>query len=185
VPILFESLRTSDKLDLLKLILFPASLLLSFTEMAPSTLGHAVITIAMLMLNGLTYGLVGLALDKVIPIFVANDFHQVRPIYFSDLPIWKRLLISAALGFFVFTTARAVDEDLTIFAKAPNHAIPTTGQVFPVNVEHGSIRYLTASEKASFDVWIGLAPTWGGAAFLCACFLYITSVKRTDRRHVS
>jgi hypothetical protein len=184
LPILFEPLRTSDKLDLFNLILFPPSLLLSITETASSTVGHAVITVALVVLNGFTYGLVGLALDRVIPVLVANDFHQIPPTRLSDLPIWKAVLIVVALGFFLFVSARAVDEDLTTFAKAPDHPVPAAGQVYPVSVEHGYTRYLTASEKASFDVWDGVAVTWGGAAFLCACFLYITSVKKTDNRHV-
>jgi hypothetical protein len=184
LPILFESLRTSDKLDLFDLILFPPSLLLSITEMASSTVGHAVITTALVVLNGLTYGLVGLALDRVIPVLVANDFRQIPTTHLSDLPVWRAVLIIVALGFFLFVSARAVDEDLTTFAKAPDHPIPAAGQVYPVSVEHGYTRYLTASEKASFEVWDGVAVTWGGAAFLCACFLYVTSLKKTDSRHV-
>jgi len=147
-------------------------------------LGHTVITISLVMLNGFAYGLVGLALDRVIPILLANDFHQIRPTHSLDLPPWKAVLILAALGFFFFVLARAVDEDLTTFAKAPDHAIPATGQMYPVYVEHGNIRYLTASEKATFDVWDGVAVTWAGAAFLCACFLYLTSVKKIDNRYV-
>ena len=184
LPFLFDSLHNSDKLDLLNLILFPPSLLLSFAERAPSMMGHAVVTISLLILNGFAYGFVGLILDRVIPIFLTDSSHLVRPTQFSDLPVWKAILIVVAMGFCLFTFARGVDKDLTTFAKAPDHAVPSAGQVYPVYVEHGNIRYLTASEKASFDVWDGLAPTWGGAAFLCACFLYIISVKRIDSRRV-
>jgi hypothetical protein len=184
LPFLFHSLRTSNILDLFNLILFPPSLILSFAEKASSTIGYALITATLLILNGFAYGLVGLVLERIIPILVGNQFHQIRPTHLSDLPGWKAILIVASFSIFLFMFARAVDEDLTTFAKAPDHAVTTTGQVYPVYVEHGAIRYLTAPEKATFDVWHGLAPTWGGAAFLCACFLYITSVKKIDNRYV-
>jgi hypothetical protein len=182
LPLLFSSLQTSNIFWLLNLILFPPSLFFSFTEKSPSTLANAVMTLSLLMLNGVVCGLVGVVLDWVVPMFLAVNRRQLQAPRLSDLPAWRKALIYAAFGCFVFMAARAVDTDLTTYAKAPDHPVPATGQVLLVTVEHGAIRYLTASEKASFDVWYGLAPTWGGAAFLCAVFLYVTSAKKADQQ---
>lgn len=96
----------------------------------------------------------------------------------SDLPTWKRLVFFAALGFVVLIGVLAIDKNLTIYGTAPDHPVPDKGQVYPVSVEHGNIRYVTASEKESVELWTQRAGSWAGAAILGAVLLWITSPKK-------
>jgi hypothetical protein len=184
LPFLFSSLRSSALLDLLNLIFFPPSLLLSFTEKAPSTMVQIAIIFSLIVLNGVGYSLVGLMLDRLVPIFAANNSHQVSLVAISDLPLWKRILVVVALCYTVLAATGALNEDLAIWATAPDHPIVSTGQMYRVYVNHGHIRYLTAAAKDKFDLWSLAGGPWAGAAFLGGFFLYFTSGKNINSRRV-
>ena len=105
-----------------------------------------------------------------------------HPPAISDLPLWRKIILAVALAFFLLIGAVGIDKHLTIYGSAPNHPVPSTGQVYAVDVMHGYIRYVTASEKDSFDLWAGRAGSWAGAAFVGAFFLWITYRKKTTSR---
>lgn len=98
----------------------------------------------------------------------------------SDLPIWRKVLIACALVFFVFIGFAGVDKDWTIYGAAPDHPVPETGQICKVFVNNGYVRYVTLDEKESPFV-DGRASSWGGAAFMTAFFLWITSRKKKTK----
>jgi hypothetical protein len=106
-----------------------------------------------------------------------EKFNHPPPL--SEIPAWRKFLFFSLLGVCLAITAKGVDEDLTIYSTAPDHPVPGTGQVYRVSVEHGTIRYVNASEKQSWDVWGGVAGSWVGAAFLCAFFVLITSRRKS------
>ncbi len=98
--------------------------------------------------------------------------HPLPPI--SKLPLWRKVLIFCGIGFFVFVGVNLTYLDLTIYGWAPDHAVPATGQVYPVSVNHGYLRYVTLQQFQNFDL-ARIAITWGGAAFVVAFFLMVTS----------
>ena len=80
--------------------------------------------------------------------------------------------------FCLVTASLSVDKDRTIYATAPDHPVPEKGQIYSVDAEHDNIRYVTASEIESFDLWAGRAGSWAGAAFVGAFIPWVTSPKR-------
>jgi hypothetical protein len=92
----------------------------------------------------------------------------------SELPLWRKVLFLCALGFFVFVWAAGIYLHLTICGGAPDHAVPSTGQVYAVHVIHGYLRYVTLQQLQRFNLWAGIAVTWAGAAFVGAFFLWVT-----------
>jgi hypothetical protein len=111
--------------------------------------------------------------------FMALDDRYKHPPPLSDLLTWKRVRFYAALGFSVLIAGVGADKGLTVYGTAPDHPVPDKGQISPVDVDDGHIRYPTASEKESFDVWAGRAGSRAGAAFTRAFFLWTTSHKKT------
>lgn len=99
----------------------------------------------------------------------------------SDFPIWRRVLFFAALGFSVLLAVVGADKHLTIYGTAPDHPVPEKGQIYSVDVMHGYVRYVTASEKESFDLWAGRSGSWAGAAVTGAFCLWITSQRKKSR----
>jgi hypothetical protein len=106
-----------------------------------------------------------------------------NPPAISDLPIWRKTVLVAAVVFSLFIAAVAVDKHLRIYASAPDHPVPATGQVHEVDVMHGYIRYVTLQEKESFLLWAGRVGSWAGAAFVAAFFLWITSPRKSVGKH--
>lgn len=96
-----------------------------------------------------------------------------------DLALWRRIFIFSAIALLVFVFFRGVDQHFTIYGSAPDHPVPSTGQVYEVDVMHGNIRYVTLQTKRSFDLWAGTAVTWAGAAFVIAFFVLITSPQKS------
>jgi hypothetical protein len=105
-----------------------------------------------------------------------------HPPAISDLPVWRKIALAVALAFVVLIGTVSIDKHLTIYGSAPDRPMPSTGQVYAVEVMHGYIRYVTASEKDSFDLWAGRAGSWAGAAFVGAFFLWITYREKTTSR---
>lgn len=105
-----------------------------------------------------------------------------HPPAFSNLPMWRKVVIVCAFAVFFFIFIASVDRQFTIYGSAPDHPMPATGQVYPVDVMHGYIRYVTLQEKESS--LLGAAGSWAGAAFVAAFFIWITGPRRSDRKSV-
>jgi hypothetical protein len=103
-----------------------------------------------------------------------------RPPSLNELPVWRRSLFLFLLGLSLLITVKGVDKGLTVYSSAPDHPIPEKGQIYSVDVEHGNIRYLSASEKESYDLWGGRAGSWAGAGVVGAFLLWITSPKKKN-----
>jgi|SRR6185369_8639270 len=104
-----------------------------------------------------------------------------HPPEFSDLPIWRKILFTCSLAFFVFLFVAGIDKHLTIYGSAPDHPVPATGQTYDVSVMHGYVRYVTLREKESYSLWAGRAGSWAGAAFMLAFFLRIVPIRKSVR----
>jgi hypothetical protein len=101
----------------------------------------------------------------------------------SDMPVWRRIVLYLTLGFFLLVTVLLIGDDSTIYESAPDHPVPTAGQMYAVKVMHGHVRYVTASERDSnLAISDGRIVSWAGAAMLVAFFVLVTSRKKTSNR---
>jgi hypothetical protein len=100
---------------------------------------------------------------------------------FDVLPTWRKSVIICCIGMAVVTGALTFNRDMNIYGGAPDHPVVTTGQIFPVSVNHGSTRYVTQREKDSFDFWAANAGLLVGGPFLPAFFIWITYRPRLKR----
>ena len=100
---------------------------------------------------------------------------------FVVLPTWRKSVIIGCIGMAVITGALTFNRDMNIYGGAPDHPVVTTGQTFPVSVNHGSTRYLTQLEKDSFDFWGANLGLLTGGPFLLAFLIWITYRPRLRR----
>jgi hypothetical protein len=101
-----------------------------------------------------------------------------NPPALSEVPLWRKVLITFLIAACVFLGAAMMDKQLTIYGEAPDHPVAATGQVYGIQAMH-HLRYVTLQEKA--NPLLRRAGSWCGAAFVVALFLWITSPKKTTR----
>ena len=101
-----------------------------------------------------------------------------NPPAISEVPLWRKILITCLIAAFVFLGAATMDKRLTIYGEAPDHPVVSTGQVYEVYAI-GQIRYVTLQEKE--NPLLGRAGSWCGAAFVAAFLLWVSSPKKTAR----
>jgi len=168
------SLRPSYQLDLPNLIFFPASVLLPFAEKSTSA-ARIVTAVFQVMLNGVIYGLIGVLLDKVIPIVTASKGRRIPLAPISDLPIWRRLIIISSLGLYAIALPMSIGTELAIYKEAPDHRDEAKGRTNLVHVNHGFTRYVTIEEKQHFEFWQDLLFRYAGPFFVATFFIWITA----------
>jgi hypothetical protein len=95
---------------------------------------------------------------------------------FSDMALWRRILILSLIAAFFFFGFAATDRNLDYYGHSPDHPIYSTGQVFKVYAL-GYVRYVTLEEKG--NVFFQLSDSWAGLALLIAFFVWVTSPKQT------
>ena len=100
---------------------------------------------------------------------------------FVALPNWRKSVILCCIGIAVVTGALTFNRDMNIYGGAPDHPVVTTGQTFPVSVNHGSTRYVTQREKNSLDFWGANVGLLTGGPFLLAFFIWITYRPQVQR----
>lgn len=76
---------------------------------------------------------------------------------FSDLPVWRKVVICCAAALFVLIGSTRLIKELDIYASAPASPLPETRQTHPVQVMHGYVRFVTQEEEASWRFWTGTA----------------------------
>lgn len=74
----------------------------------------------------------------------------------ADLPTWRKIVaVGAVLSGFamlVLTGSLIVPEEAYIYRSAPPSAVEKRGEVYPVYVEHGYLRYITREEAVKLAV---------------------------------
>jgi hypothetical protein len=75
--------------------------------------------------------------------------------------------------FFYMGSGAAVD-DAHVYSAAPKSPVASTGQIIPVTVMHGSVRYLTPKEYEDFLKHQDLAG-WVGVPFILVVLVLGTS----------
>jgi hypothetical protein len=93
---------------------------------------------------------------------------------FSNLPLWRKIAIGVCLALAVFVGAMTFNKEIDIYGSAPDHSVASTGRTYPLKVNHGSLRYLTADEYGRLDFWESTAESVAGAAMLVAFLLFVT-----------
>lgn len=91
---------------------------------------------------------------------------------FRDLPTWRKIVIVAAWGTCLVVGMMMADKALDIYGGDPDHAVPETGHIYPVHVNHGYLRYSTKEEHDGLVFWEGKM-TWVGAPLLVSFFVWI------------
>jgi cytosine/uracil/thiamine/allantoin permease len=71
----------------------------------------------------------------------------------SDLPTWRKIVALGAAGLFLFLGVMITFKEIKIYETAPSAPVVATQQVYPVQVMHGYVRYVTQGEKVSFVFW--------------------------------
>ncbi len=69
----------------------------------------------------------------------------------EDLPLWRKLLLGCGLALWIYLGCSALNKEADVYVSAPHVPVAATGQVYPVSVNHGALRYVTAKEKKEMD----------------------------------
>ncbi len=110
-----------------------------------------------------------------------------RPVPFTALPRWRKVLIVSCILAFLCAAAMLVNVELNMYPSAPDHPVPETGEVYGVNINHGFIRYVTLRDKTRLECWESNARNICGLGMLAVVFLWLTfkgpvSPKQRGRR---
>lgn len=103
-----------------------------------------------------------------------RNLFEKEQVSFPCLPLWRKILILCCLGFSILTGFMALDAELTLDGSGSRNSSPTTGQVYEVNVMHGSIRYVTQKEQDRLIFWEERMGSLVGLCFLSVVFAWIT-----------
>ncbi len=72
---------------------------------------------------------------------------------FSELPVWRKVLIALAVGLFFFVGYTLFSKEAAIYSSAPDAPVAATRQVSPVQVNHGYLRYVTPETAENLAFW--------------------------------
>src|ERR687887_248878 len=97
---------------------------------------------------------------------------------FSDLPTWRKVVLSCAVALFLLIGLIAVVLDFQVYRSAPRTPVATTQQIFPVELVGGSIRYVSASQEETIEFWQRKIVLLVGIPF-AAAFLVIATFRQT------
>jgi hypothetical protein len=103
---------------------------------------------------------------------------QTGRIYFSELAIWRKILLICSLGVSCYIGSMATFEEVIVYSSAPKAPINKTNQIYPVHVMHGSVRYVGVEQRDRFFFWKNRAATLIGVPFLISALVLITSRKK-------
>jgi len=96
-----------------------------------------------------------------------------NPAPFHSLPVWRKIVLVGGLGFCVLVGAMTVDKQLDIYGGAPDHAVPATGHIYAVHVNHGFLRYATKKQRDGLIFWEVQMGSWEGLPAIAAVFLWL------------
>lgn len=77
------------------------------------------------------------------------DNFSKESIQLADLPLWRKIVLVLCLVS-VFVLGGNGYEHVRIYAVNPSVAVPEKGQVYPLRVMHGSLRYVTIQQLENF-----------------------------------
>jgi hypothetical protein len=97
-----------------------------------------------------------------------------RPAPFNTLPLWRKTLIVCCIASFMFGAAMLANVELDTYPSAPNRPVAETGQIYPINVNHGFIKYVTLQDKIRLELWESRAGLLCGPAMLAMFLLWVT-----------
>jgi hypothetical protein len=95
----------------------------------------------------------------------------------SELPTWRKGVLSVAISLFLVTGGTITFKELRIYESAPSVPIASTQQVYGVYVMHGQQRYVTRSEQENFIFWKQRIGTLVGIPFIVGFLVLATARK--------
>ena len=113
-----------------------------------------------------------------------QDYVRVQVNWF-DLAIWRRVVLLACLAAFSYLGPMDGYLDLKIYKFDPEVPVPSSGQIYPVHVMHGHLRYVTQAELEQMRYWRDRAQLVG-IPFVVAFLLLATAgdARRKFASHV-
>jgi hypothetical protein len=89
----------------------------------------------------------------------------------SKFPTWRKVVIICGIATACLMGSAVVSRELDIYASAPKTPNTAVGQVFPVHVMHGYVRYLSGKDYEHLTFWRPLV----GLPVLAALLAAVTS----------
>jgi hypothetical protein len=99
-----------------------------------------------------------------------------------DLPMWRKTLLACVIGLFCFSGGKLFNTETEIYTSAPSVPVVSTRQVYPVQVNHGYVRYLTQKEADDLDFWRRVTPAIVGPSLAGAGLLILTYRNRRSEK---
>jgi hypothetical protein len=92
----------------------------------------------------------------------------------SELPLWRKVLIGLVVGFSALIGYSDFSTEADIYVSAPRAPVVATGQVSPVHVNHGYLRYVSPDAAANLAFLRVAGPTVGALALVAVGILLLT-----------
>jgi hypothetical protein len=92
----------------------------------------------------------------------------------ADLPLWRKALLACGMALFCAVGGTLFTKETEICTSAPGVAVPAAGQVYPVHVNHGYVRYVTQNEADTLEFWRAATPPSIVTLFVAAALLLLT-----------
>ena len=100
---------------------------------------------------------------------------------FNELPRLRKLIVVVCLAVCLLVGWTVAAKEIRIYNSSPAEPVSMTSETNRVEVMHGSVRYVTASQKESLDFWRTQALSWVGLSFLAAFLTWTTSPAKSQR----
>ena len=89
---------------------------------------------------------------------------------FFALPLWRKAIGVAGLVTFVLLSFASFIRETDIWAAGAMTPNSAAGQVYGLHWMHGSVRWVTAADRTSFQFWYSDMTSLIGVAFLVGFF---------------
>ena len=97
-----------------------------------------------------------------------------RP-HFGDLPLWRNVSLICVAALFFSLGCMLFALEMEIYASAPHMPVLETQMMYPVRVNHGYLRYVTAEQAERLEFWRTATPA--GLVVLLATGLVLATLR--------
>jgi hypothetical protein len=91
-----------------------------------------------------------------------------------DLPLWRQAVIVDAFILFFVPGYTLFEKESTIYVSAPTQPNMSAKRIYPVHVNHGSLRYVSREEAESLAQWRTSGPILVAVAILAIAVTILT-----------
>ena len=100
------------------------------------------------------------------------------------MPRWRRVVAVVSAVVFFFLGSMATFQEIRTYESAPKEAVVQSGNIYRVQVMHGSIRYVTAKQAEQISLWRETLGSLVGIPFVIGAVVLFTfrGVRRSGLR---